>query len=146
MARFDVYANPEVAERRQTPYFLDVQNDFIHAVSTRVVVPLRRESVFGPRARNLNPMVTISGENLVLDTAAIGAVPAQELRKMVAHLAGERAAVQDALDTLFGGSASAFDADRANASTPDISSLLIANCMCDPFAATAFRIASGENT
>ena len=103
MARFDVYANPEVAERRQTPYFLDVQNDFIHAVSTRVVVPLRRESVFGPRARNLNPMVTISGENLVLDTAAIGAVPAQELRKMVAHLAAERAAVQDALDTLFGG-------------------------------------------
>ena len=57
MARFDVYANPEAAERRLTPYFLDVQNDFIHAVSTRVVVPLRRESVFGPRARNLNPMV-----------------------------------------------------------------------------------------
>ena len=29
MPRFDVYANPETVERRQTPYLLDVQNDFI---------------------------------------------------------------------------------------------------------------------
>ena len=32
MARFDVYANPDVIERKHTPYFLDVQNDFITAL------------------------------------------------------------------------------------------------------------------
>ena len=29
MARFDVFANPEASERAETPYFLDVQNDYI---------------------------------------------------------------------------------------------------------------------
>ena len=44
MARFDVFANPSVAERKHTPYFVDVQNDYIDALATRVVIPLRRES------------------------------------------------------------------------------------------------------
>jgi len=55
VARYDVYANPDPAKRKQTPYLLDVQNDYIDALTTRVVVPLQREAAFGPRARNLNP-------------------------------------------------------------------------------------------
>lgn len=102
MARFDVYANPVVAERRHTPYFVDVQNDHIEGISTRVVIPLRRASAFGPCARNLNPVLTVGTDAVVLDTAAIGAVPATELRRPVASAAEARAEVQDALDTLFG--------------------------------------------
>ena len=52
MARFDVYANPEASERKLTPYFMDLQNNHINHLATRVVVPLRREAAFGPRARN----------------------------------------------------------------------------------------------
>ena len=100
--RFDVYANPEVAERKQIPYLLDVQNDYIDALTTRVVIPLRRESVFGPRARNLNPAFIIAADNVVLDTAALGSIPASALRKPVANLRETRALIQEALDTLFG--------------------------------------------
>ena len=102
MARFDVYANPQAAERKHTPYLLDVQNDYINALPTRIVVPLRRESVFGPRARNLNPAFIIGTDNVVLDTAAMGAMPVAELRKTVANLRETRAVIQEALDTLFG--------------------------------------------
>ncbi len=102
MARFDAYANPEVAERKQTPYLIDIQNDFIDALGTRVVIPLRKESAFGARARNLNPVLIVAGEHVVLDTAAIAAVPSSELRKRVANLRDHRALVQEALDTLFG--------------------------------------------
>jgi toxin CcdB len=102
MARFDVYANPVAAERRHTPYLLDVQNDYIDSLPTRIVVPLRREAAFGPRARNLNPAFTIGADKVVLDTAAMGAVPLAELRKTASNLREERAAVQEALDTLFG--------------------------------------------
>lgn len=102
MARLDVYANPTAAERRHTPYFVDVQNDFIDGLETRVVIPLRRETVFGPRARGLHPLLTLGDERLVLDTAAIGAVPTTELRKAVTSLREARADVQEALDTLFG--------------------------------------------
>ena len=102
MARFDVYANPVVAERKHTPYFLDVQNDYIDHIATRGVVPLRRESAFGPRPRNLNPLLQVGADAVVLDTAAIGAVPVSEMRKAVANLRHARATVHEALDTLFG--------------------------------------------
>lgn len=102
MGRFDVYANPEPGERRHTPYLLDVQNDYIAGLETRVVIPLRRELAFGPRARGLHPLVQFAGENLVLDTAAIGAVPTAELRKLAGRVPEARADVQEALDTLFG--------------------------------------------
>jgi len=102
VARFDAYANPDVSERKHTPYLIDVQNDFIDALTTRVVIPLRKEAAFGARARNLNPLLVVAGENVVLDTAAIGAVPLSELRKRVANLREDRALVQEALGTLFG--------------------------------------------
>ena len=65
MARFDVYANPLATERKHTPYLLDVQNDYIDALPTRIVVPLRREAVFGPRARNLNPALLVGADKVV---------------------------------------------------------------------------------
>jgi toxin CcdB len=103
MARFDVYANPTAAERKHTPYYVDVQNDFINDLSSRVVVPLRREAMFGPRSRDLNPLLQVNDLAVVLDTAALGAVPSSELRKPLASLRGERQLVQEALDALFGG-------------------------------------------
>ena len=102
MARFDVYANPETSERKQTPYLVDVQNDYIDALITRVVIPLRREAAFGPKARDLNPLLVVGVDNVVLDTAALGAVPLSELRKPVANLRQDKAAILEALDTLFG--------------------------------------------
>jgi toxin CcdB len=102
MARFDVYPNPDTSERRFTPYLLDVQNDYINGLETRVVIPLRREAAFGPRARDLHPLVSVGEDRVVLDTAALGAIPTAELRKPVAQLRDARGEVQAALDTLFG--------------------------------------------
>ena len=102
VARYDVYANPETGERKRTPYLLDVQNDYIDALTTRVVVPLHRDAAFGPRARNLNPAFQIATDIVVLDTAALAAVPLSELRKPVATLRESSALIQEALDTLFG--------------------------------------------
>jgi toxin CcdB len=103
MARFDVFANPSAAERKHTPYLVDVQNDFISDLSSRVVVPLRREAMFGPRTRDLNPLLQVGDLAVVLDTAALGAVPCSELRKPLASVRSQRELVQEALDALFGG-------------------------------------------
>ena len=46
MARFDVYPHPEVAMRPTTPFLLDVQNNFIDRVASRVVIPMRDEVAF----------------------------------------------------------------------------------------------------
>jgi len=101
-ARFDVYANPGIQERQHTPYFVDVPNGDIDGLASRVVIPLRRESAFGPRSRNLNPLVQVGADAVVLDTAALGAVPTSELRLAVGDLRNARAQVQQAVDALFG--------------------------------------------
>jgi toxin CcdB len=102
MPRFDVFANPTAGERKHTPYFLDVQNDYIDHLETRVVIPLRRESASGTRARDLHPLLHVNGEPVVLDTAAIGVVPRAELRKQVAQVRESSESVQAAMDALFG--------------------------------------------
>ncbi len=102
MPRFDVYRNPDASERRHTPYLLDVQNDFISDLQTRVVLPLRREASFGPRPERLNPLLVVGDDPVVLDTATIGAVPASELRQVVTSLRSQRDQIQLALDALFG--------------------------------------------
>ena len=102
MPRYDVYANPVAGERKRTPYLLDVQNDYIDGLDTRVMIPMHREAAFGPPARHLNPTVLVIGERVVLDTAALAAVPRSELKKPVASAREAHAEVQEALDALFG--------------------------------------------
>ena len=103
MARFDVYPNPETGDRTTVPYLLDVQNNFLDYVETRCVVPLHLSSRFSNRVRILNPEFNVAGKSVVMNTAAIGAIPANELRRSIANMAGEQADIIDALDTLFGG-------------------------------------------
>jgi len=102
MARFDIYPNPYAPERSHTPYVLDVQNDHLGPMATRVVIPLRSPKGFGAPAHGLNPLVDVDGKTVVVDTAALAPVPTALLRKPVARADTQRDEVMDALDTLFG--------------------------------------------
>lgn len=102
MARFDVYRHPDAMLRKKTPYLLDVQNDYIDGMETRVVLPVRAAKLFGLPMRDLNPLLEIDGAAVVLDAAAIAAFPAAELRSPVANLRAQADVIVNALDTLFG--------------------------------------------
>lgn len=102
MARFDVYANPSRAEQAHTPYVLDVQNEHLGPLASRVVIPLRTPMSFGPPARDLNPLVEVDGVTMVLDTASLASVSASLLKRPVARADRHRVDVLTALDTLFG--------------------------------------------
>ena len=102
MARFDVYANPDPVERRHTPFVLDVQNDHLGPMASRVMIPLRTPQFIGPSVSDLNPQWLIEGKTVVLDTANIAAIHNSLLRRPVTRLDKERGDVLLALDTLFG--------------------------------------------
>ena len=102
MARFDVYPHPDAVLRKKTPYLLDVQNNHISRIATRVVVPLRPASLFTQPMRDLNLTFEIAGKQMVLDTAALAAVPTAELKKPVLNLASQSTIIVAALDVLFG--------------------------------------------
>lgn len=103
MARFDVYANPG-RNQRSIPYLLDVQSNVISGLATRVVVPLRPLTSFSPATLppDLFPLIAIDGDDYVLDTPQLGAIPLSELKTRVASARENQFAIQAALDRVFG--------------------------------------------
>ena len=61
MARFDVYRHPDAKQRVTTPFLLDVQNEDISGLQTRVVLPLRRAERVAIPLRGLNPALDVEG-------------------------------------------------------------------------------------
>ena len=102
MARFDIYTHPEAKARAKTPYLLDIQNNRISRLGTRVVLPLRSAAHFLQPMDDLNPAFEVEGMHVVLDTAALAAFPATELKKPVLNLQNQSQAILAALDVLFG--------------------------------------------
>jgi len=103
MARFDVYPNPDARDAEQVPFFLDVQNDHIHGLKTRVLVPLWHQGLLPNPMSDLNPAFSVMGASVVMDTPALGAVVTRALKPAVANLGAQQFKIQNALDILFGG-------------------------------------------
>ena len=102
MARFDVYPHPDALARKSTPYLLDVQNEYIDSLESRIVIPLRAATLYKTRLQDLNPVFEILGKQVVLDTAAMAALPTRELIKSVANLQSHQEEIVAALDCIFG--------------------------------------------
>jgi toxin CcdB len=104
MARFDVYGNPG-AHAATTPYLLDVQSNLLDDLDSRMVIPLRLAETF-PRVKlpaQLLPLFMVQGQQVLLETPKMAAVPRRILRAPVTSLAHEQAAITAALVFLFQG-------------------------------------------
>ncbi|MBK7163515.1 MAG: CcdB family protein [Sphingomonadales bacterium] len=97
MARFDVYPGA-----RGKGYLLDCQADVLAVLTTRVVVPLFPVSGM-PVTPRLNPVFDINGEDFVMMTQQIFAIPKERLTNPVAFLADEQGSIMNALDVLLTG-------------------------------------------
>lgn len=98
MARFDVYRNPA-----GEGLLLDVQADLLDGLNTRVVVPLFHPDRAPTPADRLNPVLAVEGENLIMMTQFLAAIPVSVIGDPLANLAGHHIAVTNALDMLFQG-------------------------------------------
>jgi len=104
MARFDVYANPG-SHAGTTPYLLDVQSDLLNSLDTKMVIPLRSLKHF-PKVKlptQLTPIFTIEGEEYLLETPKMGAIPQRVLKSRVTSLAQAQNQITTAMDFLFHG-------------------------------------------
>jgi toxin CcdB len=104
MARFDVYPNPS-ARKTEVPFVLNVQSDLLSDLGSRLVIPLRRAAAWGnvPLPVRLCPVFRIDGEDFVLETPRMAAVPAKMLKSAVCSLQAEQAQITAALDFVFQG-------------------------------------------
>lgn len=87
------------------PYLLDVQNDLLQGLETRIVVPLRRRDRFTAVSlpANLTPTFEIEGIECLLETPKLAAMPLRLLKTPVASLAANQFEITSALDLLFQG-------------------------------------------
>lgn len=98
MAKYDVYENPE-----GIGLLLNVQADLLEALNTRLVVPLLPLSNAPLPAKRLNPLFEIDGENYVMVSQFLAAVPKNLLRKNAGNLEEQLSEINDALDLLITG-------------------------------------------
>lgn len=98
MARFMVYRNPD-----GNGYLLDLQADINSHFSSRVVAPLLPIRSIAEFAKTLNPVFEIDGEQVVMATQGMAAVPLSILRHPVMSLEPMRREIVAAIDLLFQG-------------------------------------------
>jgi toxin CcdB len=100
MAQFDVYENTNEKTKDNIPYLLDIQNDILKNLSSRVVIPL----VVSKEAINLlNPKFVINEIDVILSTAELASIPMEILGNKVCSLRDRREEIIGAVDFLVTG-------------------------------------------
>lgn len=95
MAQFDVYKNLNPNSNEKIPYILDVQNDILKSLSSRVVVPLAL-NISG--AKILNPSFEIENNKVTMSTAELSSIPLSMIGDKVCTLKNKRDEVIGAID------------------------------------------------
>ena len=104
MAQFTVYRNKNAETRSTVPFLLDVQNDLLNGLETRVVVPLCPLSAMqGKVLRTLMPVLDLEGESFVMLTPQMAGIPKGELGASVAQVEQNRFEIIAAIDFLLTG-------------------------------------------
>jgi toxin CcdB len=103
MARFQIYKN--LGSRSAiAPFLVDVQNDFLDVLGTRIVVPLLAANALKRRPTgDLYPLIKVNGKDYVLSAPELAAISLTSLKTAVGSVSeGERGLIQEALDRVFG--------------------------------------------
>lgn len=100
MAQFDVYENLNDKSRQNIPYLLDIQNDVLKNLSTRLVIPL---VITNQSINFLNPKFTINQIDVILSTAELASIPMEILGNKVCSLRDKREEIIGAVDFLVTG-------------------------------------------
>ena len=104
MAQFAVHRNPNPVTRSAIPLLLDVQNDLLEDLGTRVVIPLYKAAAEQDEAiERLTPIVEVEGTSYIAMSSELAGIPRKSLGAQVADLAHRRNDILAALDFLFTG-------------------------------------------
>ena len=104
MSQFSVYVNKDKATRKTYPYFLNVQNDLLDELNSRVVIPFSTPGSIKHRdAKKLCPIIQIKGKDFVLLPHQITTVPRSFLSSEIDLVVSFRTEIISAINLLFTG-------------------------------------------
>mgnify|MGYP006283722091 CR=1 FL=1 len=99
MAQLDIYKG----QGGGAAFLLNLQDDMLGDLTTRVVAPLVSPEKVGPPMQRVNPRILVQGEEYILLTHLLAAIPAQTLADPIGSASHQRDTVIAALDMLFTG-------------------------------------------
>ena len=99
MAQFDVYTYITSVES-DVVYLLDIQNELLNDLSTRVVIPLMRNS---KEIKHLHPKIMINDEEFILVTSQLSGVTLDVLDEKICNLSSKRDEIISAVDFMITG-------------------------------------------
>ena len=102
MAQFTLYRNTNRQTQNRYPFLLDVQNDFLDALKTRLVIPVVKLTQQEPITR-LNPLFEWEQEQYLLMVQEMAAIPSSNLGKPMTELGTLRSEILAAIDFLITG-------------------------------------------
>ncbi len=104
MGQFALYKNENNATKKTYPYFVDVQNDLLDELNSRIVIPLSPyKTLNNTNAKKLCPVLEFEDTPFVLLTHQMASVPRSILKKKVASLEKNRYEILGAIDLLLTG-------------------------------------------
>ncbi|MEE9339162.1 MAG: CcdB family protein [Methylococcaceae bacterium] len=104
MQQFTLYKNENKNSKKTYPYFIDVQNDLLDDLNSRVVIPLStQETLNNLNAKKLCPTIKIDEGIFVLLTHQMTSVPCSVLKNKVTSLKHYRYDILAAIDLLLTG-------------------------------------------
>jgi toxin CcdB len=104
VAQFTVFRNKNPQSLSAVPFLLDVQNDLLSDLETRVVVPLSPAlAMKGKTLGQLMPVLEIEGERFVMLTPQMAGIPKSELGAPVTRVEHHRFEIIAAIDFLLTG-------------------------------------------
>ena len=87
MAQFTVYANANAQTKHLYPYLLELQSNLLSELATCVVLPLTLLNQHSQLAiTRLTPVITIAGEDYLMQTMQLSAIARKQLAKPWAML------------------------------------------------------------
>jgi toxin CcdB len=99
MDQFDLYANTDKDTNKTYPYFVDIQNNLLDTLNSRVVIPLTpigKSDKHYPE--HLCPIIKIKNKKFALLTHQLTSVPTSLLKKKEGSLVSNRDDIVAAID------------------------------------------------
>ena len=104
MSQFTLYANQNKDSKDAYPYFVDIQNDLLNNLNTRLVIPLASLSHLSNRnIDRLCPKLEFNNQTYVLLTQQMTNIPVTALTEPVNSVASMRNQILAAIDLLITG-------------------------------------------
>jgi toxin CcdB len=97
MAQFDVYKNENPQTNQTVPFLLDIQNDILKSLQTRVVIPLSNN--YKP-IKGITKEFFIENQKVAMITTQMGTVHINELENKISNLNNHKDEIKNSLDFL----------------------------------------------